>query len=287
MSIWLVMPSNHLILCWPLLLLPSVFPSITVFSNASVLCIRWPKYWSFSFSNRPSNEYSGLISFKIDWFDLRTVQGTLKNLLQHHSSKASILPHYLPQISLSFPSHMLWLHALGPWKLDVAMWVALTCVVWAEVILVSATVTCSSLIRLWAKYGLLSVFLNKVLLEHAAATAAKSLQLCLTLCDPIDCSPPGSPIPGILQARTLEWVAISFSNAWKGKVKGNSLSRVRLFATPWSAPYQAPPSMGFSRQEYWSGVPLPSPLLEHSHTYLFMYYLWPLLHYNSKVKWLL
>ena len=93
----------------------------------------------------------------------------------------------------------------------------------------------------------------------AAAVAAKSLQSCLTLCDPTDGSPPGSPIPGILQARTLEWVAISFSNAWKWKVKVKSLSRVRLFATPWTATYQAPQSMGFSRQEYWSGVPLPSP----------------------------
>ena len=89
--------------------------------------------------------------------------------------------------------------------------------------------------------------------------AAKSLQSCLTLCDPIDGSPPGSPIPGILQARTLQWVAISFSNAWKWKVKVKSLSRVRLFATPWTAAYQAPPSMGFARQEYWSWVPLPSP----------------------------
>ena len=87
---------------------------------------------------------------------------------------------------------------------------------------------------------------------------AKSLQSCPTLCDPTDSSPPGSPIPGILQARTLEWVAMSFSNAWKWKVKGKSLSRVRLLATPWTAAYQAPPSMGFSRQEYWSGVPLPS-----------------------------
>ena len=86
----------------------------------------------------------------------------------------------------------------------------------------------------------------------------KSLQSCLTLCDPIDGSPTGSPIPGILQARTLEWVAISSSNAWKWKVKVKSLSRVRLLATPWTAAYQAPPSMGFSRQEYWSGVPLPS-----------------------------
>ena len=91
MSIKSVMPSNHLILCHPLLLLPSIFPNIRVFSNESVLCISWPKYCSFSFSISPSNEYSGLISFRIDWFDLLAVQGTLKSLLQHHSSKASIL----------------------------------------------------------------------------------------------------------------------------------------------------------------------------------------------------
>ena len=93
----------------------------------------------------------------------------------------------------------------------------------------------------------------------AAAAAAKSLQSCLTLCDPINGSPPGSPVPGILQARTLEWVAISFSNAWKWKVKVKSLSCVWLLATPWTAAYQAPPPMGFSWQEYSSGVPLPSP----------------------------
>ena len=93
-----------------------------------------------------------------------------------------------------------------------------------------------------------------------SAATAKSLQSCPTLCDPIDGLLPCSPIPGILQARTLEWVAISFSNAWKWKVKGKSLSCVRLLATPWTAAYQAPPSMGFSRQEYWSGMPLPSPL---------------------------
>ena len=92
-----------------------------------------------------------------------------------------------------------------------------------------------------------------------AAAAAKSLQLCPTLCDPRDGSPPGSPVPGILQARTLEWIAISFSDAWKWKVKVKSLSRVQLFATPWTAAYQAPPSMGFSREEYWIGLPLPSP----------------------------
>ena len=91
MSIESVMPSTHLVLCYPLLLLPSIFPSIRVFSNELALCITWPKCWSFSFRISPSNEYSGLISFRIDWLDLLAVQGTLKSLLQHHSSKASIL----------------------------------------------------------------------------------------------------------------------------------------------------------------------------------------------------
>ena len=93
MSIESVMPSSHLILCHPLLLLPSIFPSIRVFSNESVLRIRWPKYWSFSFNISPSNEYSELMSFRVDWLDLLAVQGILKSLLQHHSSKASILWH--------------------------------------------------------------------------------------------------------------------------------------------------------------------------------------------------
>ena len=98
------MPSTHLILCHPLLLLPSVFPSIRVFSNESVLCIKWPKYWSFSFSISLSNEYSGLISFRIDWLNLLAAQGTLKSLLQHHSSKASILQHSaIFMVQLSYP----------------------------------------------------------------------------------------------------------------------------------------------------------------------------------------
>ena len=105
--------------------------------------------------------------------------------------------------------------------------------------------------------------LNAPIKRHAAA-AAKSLQSRLILCDPIDGSPPGSAIPGSLQARTLEWVAISFSNAWKWKVKGKSLSRVQLLVTPWTKAYQAPLSMGFPRQEYWSGVPLPSPIKRHT-----------------------
>ena len=93
LSIKLAVPFSYLILCHPLLLLPSIFPSIKVFSSESDLCIRWPKYWSFSFSISPSNEYSGLISFRIDWFDLLAVQGTVQSLLQHHNSKASILQH--------------------------------------------------------------------------------------------------------------------------------------------------------------------------------------------------
>jgi len=97
--------------------------------------------------------------------------------------------------------------------------------------------------------------MKRLFAAAAAAAAAKSLQSCPTLCNPIDDSPPGSPIPGILQARIMEWVAISFSNAWKWKVKVKLLSHVRLLVTPWTAAYQGPPSMGFSRQEYWSGVP--------------------------------
>ena len=106
----------------------------------------------------------------------------------------------------------------------------------------------------YSRYGTSRINLGK---KNLSSATAKSLQSCPTLCDPMDCSLPGFSVSGILQARTLEWVAISFSNAWKWKVE--SFSRVRLLATPWTAAYQAPPSVGFSKQEYWSGVPLPSP----------------------------
>ena len=114
---------------------------------------------------------------------------------------------------------------------------------------------------------LVNYLLKKPICRHKSAAAAKSPQshLSPTLCDPIDGNPPGSPVPGILQSRTLEWVAFSFSNAWKWKVKVKLLSRVWPSATPWTAAHQAPPSMGFSRQEYWSGVPLPS--LRHKSTH--------------------
>ena len=176
MSIKSVMPSSHLILCRPLLLLPPIPPSITVFSKESVLSIRCPKYWNFSFSISPSNDYSGLISFRMDWLDLLAVQGTLKSLLQHQISKASILQcsaFFIVQLSYPYMTN--------------GKTIALT----------------------------RRTFVGKVvsLLFNLLSAAAKLLQSCPTLCDPIDGSPPGSPVPGILQARTLEWVAISFSNA--------------------------------------------------------------------------
>ena len=154
------MPSSHLILCHPLILLPRIPPSIRVFSNESTVHMRWPNYWSFIFSICPSKEHPELISFKMDWLDLLAVQGTLKSLFQHHSSKASIL----------------------------------RCSAFFTVQLLHPYMTTGKTIAL-------------------TAATAKSFQSCSTLHDPIDGSQPGSPVPGILQARTLEWVAISFSNA--------------------------------------------------------------------------
>jgi len=212
MFIELVMPSNHFILCCPLLLLPLIFSSIRVFSNELAVCIRWPKYWSLSFSISPSNEYSRLISFRIDWFDLLAVRGNLRSLLQPHSLKASVLQcsaDFMVQLSYSY--------------MTTGKTIALT----------NQTFV-----------GKLMSLLFSML---STAAAAKSLQSCPTLCDPIDGSLPGSSVPRILQARTLEWVAISLSNVWKWKVKMKLPSCVWLFATPWTAAYQAPLSMGASR----------------------------------------
>ena len=173
MSIKSMMPSNHLILCCPLHLAPSIFPSIRVFPNGSAFRIRWPKYWSFSLNISPSNEHPALISFRMDWLDLLAVQGTLKSLLQHHSSKASILRHsafFIVQLSHPY--------------MTTGKTIALT----------------------------RGTFV-------AAAAAAKSLQSCPTLCDPIDGSPPGSSIPGIL--RQEHWSGLPFpspmheSEKWK------------------------------------------------------------------------
>ena len=139
--------------------------------------------------------------------------------------------------------------------------------------LTSLSIIISSCIHVTAN-GVILFFLWLNSIPLYAAAAAKSLQSYRTLCDPIDGSPPGSPVPGILQARTLEWVAVSFSNAWKWEVKVKLLSRVWLLVTQWTAAHQAPLSMGFSRQEYWSGVPLPSPF--HC---IYIYYIF------SKLQW--
>ena len=167
----------------------------------------------------------------MDWLHLLAVQGTLKSLLQHHSYKASILQcsaFFIVQLSHPY--------------MTTGKTIALTRRTFGDKVM--------------------SLLFN--MLSAAAATAAKSLQSCPTLCNPIDGSLLGSSVPGILQARTLEWVAISFSNAWKWKVKVKSLSHVWLLAIPWTVAHQAPPSMGFSRQEYWSGLPLPSPLFMYT-----------------------
>ena len=218
MSIESVMSSKHLILCCLLLLLPSIFPNIRHFSNESALRIRWPKYWSFSFNISPSNEHAGLISFRMDWLDLLAVQGTLKSLLQHHSSKASVLRRSaFFTVQLSHPY--------------------------------MTTGTTTALTRWTYVDKIMSLFLNML----PAAATAKSLQSCPTLCDPIDSSPPGPAVPGvgchfllqcmkvkseseglqscrtlsdpmdcslpgssvhgIFQARVLEWGAIAFSKA--------------------------------------------------------------------------
>ena len=159
MSVESVMPSNHLILCCPLLL-PPIIPSIRVFSNELALPTRWPDYWNFSFSVSPTNEYSGLISFRTVSFNLLALHETLKNLLQHHSSKASVLQH----------SPFFMVQLLQPYR-TTGITIALT------------------------------------------AAAARSLQSCSTPSDPMDCSPPGSSVHGIFQARVLEWGAIAFSVA--------------------------------------------------------------------------
>ena len=197
-STQLVMLSSYLILCRPLLLPPSVFPSFRIFSNESVLHIRWPKYWSFSFSISPSKEHPGLIFFRMDWLDLLAVQGTLKSLLQHHSSKASILwclAFFIVQLSHPYMTTGK-THSFDQMDLCPAIQYA-----------VQVDDSFSS--NEQASFN----FMATVTICSDFAAAAKSLQSCLTLCDPIDSSPLGSSVRGILQARILEWLVIYFSNA--------------------------------------------------------------------------
>ena len=170
MSIESVMPSNHLILCCPRLLPPSIFPSIRVFSNESVLHIRWPKYWSFSFNISPSNEYSALISFRVDWLDLPAVQGTLKGLLQHHSSKASILRHaafFIVQLSHSY--------------MTTGKTIALTRQTFAGKVM--------SL-----PFNMLSRMVIAFLPWGSSVQFSSVAQLCPTLCHPMNLGTPGLPV---------------------------------------------------------------------------------------------
>ena len=208
-SIELVMPSNHLVLCHPFLLLPSIFPSIGFFSNELALCIRWPKYGSFSFRISHFNEYSGFISFRIDCFESPCHPKDARSLLQHHSSKASAL-----QLLASF---MVWLS--HPYMTT------------GKNHNFDYTDLC---------WQVMSLLLNML----SAAAAAKSLQSCPTLCDPIDSSPPGSLIPGILQAKTLEWVAISFS---RGSCQHRNWTCVSCIGRFWVLFHWATREHNFSR----------------------------------------
>ena len=192
MSIQSVIPSKHLILCRPLLLLPSIYLSIRVFSNESAFHIRWPKYWRFNFSISLSDEYSGLISFRIDWFDHLAFQGILKSLLQHHSSKASIL-----QCSAFFMVQFSHPHMTTGKIIALTIWTFVS-----KVMSLLFKVKCT---------------LNKTFYEnmhmrgHACWVASLSANLCLTFCDPMSCSPPDSSVHGVLQAKILELVAMPSS----------------------------------------------------------------------------
>ena len=204
MSIESVILSDHLILFCPLLLLPSIFPSIRVFSNESVLCIKWPKYWSFSFSISPSNEYSELISFRMDWLDLLAIQGILKSLLQHHSSKASILrssAFFIVQLSHPY--------------MTTGKTIALNRQTFVGKVMSLLFTMLSRLVIVSYLFSFCPVFS----FDKWGCMHAKLLHWCPTLCDPIDCSLPGS-VHGILQARILKWVAMPSS-------KGTSQPRDR------------------------------------------------------------
>ena len=202
------MPSNHLILYHRLLLPPSIFPSIRVLSNESVLHIRWPKYWSFSFSISPSNDYSGLISFRMDWSDILVVQGTLKSLLQCHSSTASVL-----QCSAFFIVQLLHQYMTTGKTIALTRWTFVGKVMSLLFNTLSSLVITflprsKSLLISWLQWS------SAVILEppkkFCAFLKVRSLSR-VRLCDPMDCSLPRSSVHGIFQARVLEWVAISFS----------------------------------------------------------------------------
>ena len=211
------MPSNHLLLCHPLLLPLSIFPSIRVFSNEPVHHIKWPKYWSFSFNISPFTEHPRLIFFRMDWLDLLAVQGTVKSLLQHHSSKASVLRRsafFTGQLSHPYMTTGKTIALTR--RTFVGKVISLLFNMLSRLV-ITFLPRSKRLLILWLQSPSAVILEPKKIKSDtvspylAAAAAAKSLQSCPTLCDPIDGSPPGSTVPEILQARTLEWSAIAFS----------------------------------------------------------------------------
>jgi len=222
------MPSSHLILCCPLLLLPPIPPSLRVFYSESTLHMRWPKYWSFSFSIIPSKEHPGLISFRMDWLDLLAIQRTLKSLLQHHSSKASVLwcsAFFTVQLSHPYMTTGK-IIALTRWTFvgkvmsllfNILSRLVITFLPRSKRLLISWLQSPSAVIKITLNnnQNYTNLFLSPLLVKPRSLTAFKTCRLlfncCLTLCDPVDCSLPGSSIHGISQARILEQVAISFS----------------------------------------------------------------------------
>ena len=245
MSIESVMPSNHLSLCCPLLLLPSIFPNIRVFSNESGLCIRWPKHWSFSFNISPSNEHAGLISFRMDWLDLLAVQGTLKSLLQHHSSKASILQHSaFFMVRFSHPymttgktiafTRQTFVDKVMSLLFNMLSRLVITCLPRSKCLLISWLQSPSAVILEPKNIKLNHYCIPKIeptwLWCMFLRVKVKVAQLCRTLCDPMD-----HTVHKSLQARILEWVAFLFSRRSSQLRDGTQVSHIAgRFFTSWA-----------------------------------------------------
>ena len=290
---WIGVLSNHLILCHPLLLLPSIFPNIRVFSSESILLIMWPKYWSFHFTISPSNEYLGLISFRINWFDILAVRGTLKSLLQHHSSKASTLQHsafFIVQLSHPYVATGKTI-ALTRWTFVGKVMSLLFNMLSRYVI--AFLPRSKRLLISWLQSPSVILEPSKIchcfyfspsICHEVMGLDAMILDFWMLSFKP-GCRREdlGKDIQGTWVLVLVLWINVAFgsvpfqlkllsvykmgkSGRWPWRHLSllllllllSHFSPGRLCATPWTVAHQAPPSMGFSRQEYWSRVPLPS-----------------------------
>ena len=286
------MPSNHLILCCPLLFPPSIFPSIRVFSDGSVLRIRWPKYWSFCFNISPSNEHPGLISFRMDWLDLLAVQGTFTSLLQHHSSEASVLrcsAFFIVQLSHPYMTTgkttalTRWTFVDRPslieiiWKELLVDWAILrTCLLCDYCQCVGSKkgkglkagpehrASCHIVFPYsWILAHICPQWVPKFFsLNQESESENEVAQSCPTLCDPMDCSLPGSSVHRLFQARVLEWVAISFSRRSSWPRDWTRVSHiVGKCLTIWAT--REPPESSLTRS---------SPEIENVTTYMLIFF---------------